>query len=60
MKRRFIITDDRGDNGILSEIDPDLNMLFDMNDTFQISSQYLDAGKFGKSFVKYKKRFLYS
>ena len=40
---KFIITDDKDDNGILSEIDPGLNMLFDMNDTFQNSSQHLDA-----------------
>ena len=30
---KLVITDDRDDSSILSEIDPDLNMLFDMNDT---------------------------
>ena len=40
---KLIITDDRDDSSILSEIDPDLNMLFDMNDTIQNSSRYLDA-----------------
>ena len=32
---KLIIIDDRDDSSILSEIDPDLNMLFDMNDTIQ-------------------------
>ena len=53
----LIITDDRDDSSILSEIDPDLNMLFDMNDTIQNSSRYLDASHFRKSFVKYKHNF---
>ena len=51
---KLIITDDRDDSSILSEIDPDLNILFDMNDTIQNSSRYLDASRFRKSFVKYK------
>ena len=46
---KLIITDDRDD--------PDLNMLFDMNDTIQNSSRYLDASHFRKSFVKYKHDF---
>ena len=32
-------------------------MLFDMNDTIQNSSRYLDASHFRKSFVKYKNDF---
>ena len=30
-----LIIEDRDDNSILSEIDPDLNMLFNMNDTIK-------------------------
>ena len=47
---KLIITDDRDDSSILSEIDPDLNMLFGMNDTIQNSSRYLDASHFRKSY----------
>ena len=54
---KLIITDDRDDSSILSEIVPDLNILFDMNDTIQNSSRYLDASQFHKSFVKYKHDF---
>ena len=54
---KLIITDDRDDSSILSEIDPDLNMLFDMNDTIHNSSRYLDASHFRKYFVKYKNDF---
>ena len=55
---KLIITDDRDDSSILSKINhPDLNMLFDMNDTIQNSSRYLDANHFRKSFVKYKHDF---
>ena len=32
-------------------------MLFDMNDTIQNSSRYLDANHFRKSFAKYKHNF---
>ena len=52
---KLIITDNRDDSSILSEIDHDLNRLFEMNDTIQNSSRYLDASHFRKSFVKYKK-----
>ena len=52
---KLIITDDRDDSSILSEIVPDVNMLFDMNDTIQNSSRYLDASHFRKSFIKYNK-----
>ena len=38
-----LIIEDRDDNSILSEIDPDLNMLFNMNDTIKNSSRYFDV-----------------
>ena len=47
---KLIITDDRYDSSILSEIDPDVNMLFNMNDIIQNSSRYLDASHFRESY----------
>ena len=35
---KFIISEDRDDGSILSDIDPDLNILFNMNDTIHNSS----------------------
>ena len=39
---RFIIIEDQDDGSILSDIDPDLNILFNMNDTIHNSSRYYD------------------
>ena len=52
-----LIIEDRDDNSILSEIDPDLNMLFNMNDTIKNSSRYFDTSHFRTSFDKYKHYF---
>ena len=52
-----LIIEDRDDNSILSEIDPDLNMLFNMNDTIKNSSRYFDTSHFRTSFHKYKHYF---
>ena len=51
-----LIIEDRDDNSILSEIYPDLNMLFKMNDTIENSSRYFDT-HFRTSFNKYKQYF---
>ena len=50
---KYIITEDRDDGSMLSDIDPDLNMLFDMNDTIQYSSRYYDNCTFRTSFNKH-------
>ena len=50
---KYIITEDRDDGSMLSDIDPDLNMLFNMNDTIQYSSRYYDNCTFHISFNKH-------
>ena len=50
---KYIITEDRYDGSVLSDIDPDLNMLFNMNDTIQYSSRYYDNCTFRASFNKH-------
>ena len=52
-----LLIEDRDDNSILSEIDPDLNMLFNMNDTIKNSSRYFETSHFRTSFHKYKHYF---
>ena len=52
-----LIIEDRDDNSILSEIDPDLNMLLNMNDTIKNSSRYFDTSHFRTIFHKYKHYF---
>ena len=50
---KYIITEDRDDGSVLSDIDPDLNILFNMNDTIQYSSRYYDNCTFRASFNKH-------
>ena len=52
-----LIIEDRDDNSILSEIDPELNILFKMNNTIKNSSRYFDTSHFRTSFHKYKHLF---
>ena len=52
-----LIIEDRDDSSILAEIDPDLNMLFNMNDTIKNSSLYFDTSHFRTSFEKYTNYF---
>ena len=49
-----IFDPDRDDGSILSDIDPDINILFNMNDTIQNSSKYMDNSRFRTSFKMYK------
>ena len=49
---KYIITEDRDDGSMLSDIDPDLNMLFNMNDTIQYSSRYYDNCTFRTSNIR--------
>ena len=50
---KFIICKDRDDGSILSDIDPDLNILFNMNDTIHNSSLYYDNCSFRATFNKH-------
>ena len=50
---KFIIGKDRDDGSILSDIDPDLNILFNMNDTIHNSSRYYDNCSFRATFNKH-------
>ena len=50
---KFIIGNDRDDGSILSDIDPDLNILFNMNDTIHNSSRYYDNCSFRANFNKH-------
>ena len=43
---KYIITEDRNDDSVLSDIDPDLNILFNMNDTIQYSSRSMTIVRF--------------
>ena len=53
----LIIDEDREDGSILTDIDPDLNMLYNMNDTINNSSRYFDNSTFRITFNKYKNKF---
>ena len=51
-----LIFDPDGDNGsLLSDMEPDINILFNMNDTIQNSSKYMDNSLFRTTFKMYKK-----
>ena len=50
---KFIIGKDRDDGSILSDIDPDLNIVFNMNDTIHNSSRYYDTCSFRATFNKH-------
>ena len=52
----LIIDEDRDDGSILTDIDPDLNMLYNMNDTINNSSRYFDNNTFRITFNKYKNK----
>ena len=47
----------RDDGSILSGIDPDINILFNMNDTIQNSSKYMDNSLFRTTFKMYNNKF---
>ena len=49
--------EDRDDGSILTDIDPDLNMLYNMNDIIINSSRYFDNSTFRTTFNKYKNTF---
>ena len=53
----LIIDEDRDDGSILTDIDPDLNMLYNMNDIINNSSQYFDNSTFRTTFNKYENTF---
>ena len=53
----LIFDRDRDDGSILSDIDPDINILFNMNDTIQNSSKYIDNSLFRTTFKMYKNNF---
>ena len=46
----MITIDDRNDGTILSDIDPDVNILYNMNDAINTSSQYYDSYLFRSTF----------
>ena len=47
---QMIIFEDRDDGTILSDIDPDLNILFNMNSATNTSSRYYDSCLFRSTF----------
>ena len=53
LKRFIIIIEDQDDGSILSDIDQDLNILFNMNDTIYNSSRYYDNCTFRVTFNKH-------
>ena len=53
----LILDEDRDDGSILTDIDPDLNMLYNMNDTIDNSSRYFDNSTFRTTFNKYTNKF---
>ena len=53
----LIQDEDRDDGSILTDIDPDLNMLYNMNDIINNSSRYFDNSTFRTTFNKYKNTF---
>ena len=54
---KCVITEDRDDGSMLSFITPDLNMLFNMNDTIKYSSRYYDNCTFRTSFKTHTNMF---
>ena len=57
--KNLILDEDQDDGSILTDLDPDLNMLYNMNDIINNSSRYFDNSTFRTSFNKYKIYFLY-
>ena len=55
----LILDEDRDDGSILTYIDPDLNMLYNMNDTINNSSRCFDNSTFRTTFKKYINTFIY-
>ena len=53
----LILDEDRDDGSILTDIDPDLNMLYNMNDIINNTNQYFDNRTFRTTFNKYKNKF---
>ena len=49
--------EDRSDESILSKIDPDLNMLYNVNDSINNSSKYYDNKSFGSTFTNINSHF---
>ena len=54
---KLIFDPDRDDCSILSDIDPDIIILFNMNDTIKNSSKYMDNSLFRTTFKMYKNNF---
>ena len=53
----LIPDEDRDDGSILTDIEPDLNMLYNMNNIINNSSRYFDISTFRTTFNKYKNKF---
>ena len=53
----LILDEDRDDGSILTYIDPDLNMLYNMNDIINNSSRYFDNSTFRTTVNKYTNKF---
>ena len=53
----LIIDEDRDDGSILTDIGPDLNMLYNMNNIINNSSRYFDNSTFRTTSNKYKNKF---
>ena len=53
----LIMDEDQDDGSILTDIDPDSNMLYNMNDTIYNSSRYFDNSTFRITFNNYKIKF---
>ena len=49
-QEKFIIAEDNDDQNIISKIDPDLNILYYINDVIQNSSRYYDTSSFRDTF----------
>ena len=49
---KLIIAEDNDDQSIISKIDPDLNILYYINDAIQNSSRYYDTSSFRDTFKK--------
>ena len=54
----MIMIEDRNDGTILSDIDPDLNILYNMNDAINTSSRFYDSYLFRSTFHFCKTQFL--
>ena len=53
----LILDENRNDGSILTDIHPDLNMLYNMNDTINNYSRYFDNSTFRTTLNKYKDKF---